>query len=242
MQNVTVLTELDKLRAQRNRLQGRIAKQSAAVAEAAQDLKTAKLRLNAAKARRARQDGLVDLELAIERTDRPALQARIETAKSERDRFAAAQAEIQTAEKAAAQAQAKLDQMTKRLPEIEVEMAELETRREIYQADTELDQICTVYKLGFVLILEFILRTWFASMRISLHGFMRQILSLPGTRTLEGKVEHIRIKASPNLEVMLAVEAVCERVNAVGFVRKGRTVRLSVDWGPTAQRRGANSS
>lgn len=242
VQNVTVLTELDKLGAQRNRLQERIAKQSAAAAEAAQDLKTAKLRLNAAKARRARQDGLVDLELTIEHADRPTLQARIEVAKSERERFAVAQTGIQAAEKAVATEQAKLGQMTKRLPELDAEIAELETRREIYQADTELDQICTVYKLGFVLILELILRTWFAGMRISLNGFMRQILSLPGTRTIEGKVEHIRIKASPNRETMLVVEAACERVNAVGFVRDGRAVRLSVDWGPAAQRRGANSS
>ncbi len=241
VQNFTVLTELDKLRAQRNRLRGRIAKQSAILADSAKGVKTAKLRFNAAKARRARQDGLVDLELAIEHTDRQSLQARIETTKTERDRHAIAQADIQVAEQTVAKAQAKLDQMTKRLPEIEAEMAELETRKEIYQADTELDQICTVYKLGFVLILEYVLREWFGGMRISLNGFMRQILSLPGTRTIEGKIEHIRIKASRNREIMLAVEAACERVNELGLVRKGRTVRLSVDWGPTAQRRGANS-
>jgi len=242
VQNFTVLTALDKLRAQQGRLVARIAKQSAAVAGAAQAVTASKLRLNAAKARRARQDGLVDLELAARHTDRQALQARIETAKIERDRHTGAVAEIQEAEKGVAKAQAKLDQMNKRLPEIEAEIAELATRKEIYQADTELDQICTVYKLGFVLILEFVLRTWFAGMRISLDRFMRQILSLPGTRTIEGKIEHVRIKASRDRDVMLAVEEACERVNRLGVVRNGRTVRLSVDWGPAAQKRGANGS
>lgn len=242
VQNVTVLTALDELRAQRNRLEARIAKQTVAVSDAAQGVKTAKLRLNAAKARRARQDGLVELELAIEHTDRQALQARIETAKAERDRHTGAVSQIQEAETGLAKEQGKLAKMTKRLPEIEAEMAELATRKEIYQADTELDQIYTVYKLGFVLILEFILREWFAGMRISLDGFMRQILSLPGTRTFEGKTEHVRIKASRNQDIMRAVEAACERVNALGLVRNGRIMRLSVDWGAGAQRRGANGS
>ncbi len=242
VQNFTVLTALDKLRAQRSRLMARIAKQSVVVADTMQAVTTSKLRLNAAKARRARQDGLVDLELAARHTDRQALQARIETAKIERDRHTGAVAEIQEAEQGVAKAQAKLDQLNKRLPEIEAEMAELDTRKEIYQADTELDQICTVYKLGFVLILEFVLRTWFAGMRISLDRFMRQILSLPGTRTIEGRIEHVRIKASRDRDVMLAVEAACERVNSLGVVRNGRTVRLSVDWGPPARMRGANGS
>ena len=242
VQNITVLTALDKLRAQRNRLEARIAKQTAAVTDAAQGVKTAKLRLNAAKARRALQDGLVDQELATQHTDLQALQARIETSKTERDRHTGAVAQIQTAEKERDAEQAKLDRMSKRLPEIEAEMADLATRKEIYQADTELDQICTVYKLGYALILEFVLREWFAGMRISLDGFMRQVLSLPGTRTFEGKIEHVRIKASRNQEIMLAVEKACERVNALGLVRDGRIMRLSVDWGPGAQRRGANGS
>ncbi len=135
-----------------------------------------------------------------------------------------------------------MEELKKRLPTLETRKAELESRKEIYQADTELDQVMTVFKLGFALICEWVLREYFGGMRLSLYGFMRYILSLPGTRTLEGKLEHIRIKASPNKEMMLAVEAACERVSALGIVRNGRKVRLSVDWGSDARMHGAKGA
>ena len=122
------------------------------------------------------------------------------------------------------------------------EIALLEERREIFQADTELDSLMTTLKLFFALLCEYAARTYFPGLRISLHGFMRQILTLPGTRTIEGRAEHIRIKASPNREIMMAVEAACERINAREIVRNGRTVRLSVQWQEGAQLRGVKVS
>jgi len=236
--NATVLTELDKARNHRNRLVKRIARREAGLGEAQEALRVAKLRVNAAKARQARQDGLVDQELAAKRTDRQALQARVESAKTERSRKDGALTGVAEAEKRVAKEEAKLQQDKKRLPGLDAEIQDLESRKEIYQADTEMDRIATAFKLGFVLICEYLLREYFGGMRIALPGLMRQILSLPGTRTIEGNVEHIRLRASPNTEIMAAVEAACERVNAREIVRNGRIVRISVDWPPKARNRG----
>jgi hypothetical protein len=69
---------------------------------------------------------------------------------------------------------------------------------------------------------------------------MRQILSLPGTRTIEGRVEHIRLHASPNREIMRAVEAACARANALQLRRQGRLIHLSVDSAPHARNQPSN--
>ncbi|MDE3076147.1 MAG: hypothetical protein KGJ86_12035 [Chloroflexota bacterium] len=236
--NATVLTELDKARCHRDRLVERIARREAGLLKARETLGVAKLRVNAAKARQARQDGLVDKELAAKRTDRQALQARVETAKAERSRKDEALTGVVQAEKRVAEEESWLQRDEKRLPKLDAEIRDLESRKEIYQADTEMDRIATAFKLGFVLICEHMLREFFGGMRLSLPGLMRQILSLPGTRTIEGNVEHIRLRASPNKAIMAAVEAACERVNAREIVRNGRVVRLSVDWPDEARKRG----
>lgn len=242
VQNVTVISKLDELQNRRKNLTTSIEKQQEKVRSVRDKLRQARLRVNAAKARRARQDGLVDEVVAARKIDRDLLQGRIEVTQAERERLAMAEGEVRKTEKVAAAEEAKLGKLERTLPEVTKEIATLEERREIYQSDTELDSLMTCFKLFFVLICEFVLREYFDGLRLSLHGFMRQVLSLPGTRTLEGKVEHIRIKASPNREIMQAVAAACERVNARGVVRNGRTVRITVQWDGGAHRRGANGS
>lgn len=242
VQNVTVISKLDELRNRERNLAASIEKQREKVRSVRDKLTKARLRLNAAKARRARQDGLVDDAVDARKIDRELLQGRIEVTQAERERLAKAEDDIRKVERVAAKEDAKLGKLERALPEVAEEIATLEERREIYQSDTELDSLMTTFKLFFALICEFALREYFGGLRMSLHGFMRQVLALPGTRTIEGKVEHIRIKASPNREIMQAVAGACERINARGVVRNGRTVRLSVQWDAGARMRGANGS
>ena len=238
VQNFTILSKLDKLRVQRERVQARLERQTETIRAAQQELTRTRRRLNAAKARRARQDGLLDTTIQA-RPKRSQIQERVEVTRSERERMAEAEAGIRTAETALSEAVAKAETLRKKLPALESEIATLESRKEIYQADTELDEIMTAFKLGFALLCEHAMRLFFPELRLSLNGFMRQVLSLPGTRIVEGRVDHIRIKASPNNDMMKAVEAACERVNAIGIVRNGRTIKLSVDWPQIARMHGS---
>lgn len=242
VQNITVLTRLDRLRATKDRLHARITRQEGDVTSAQRTLTKAKLRLNAAKARQVRHDDLLDDAAEHPRRAGAALQRRIETTRAERDRFSVADAAVREAEATLQTTQEKLDDLQAKLPKLGVEMAQLETRKQIYQADTELDQIMTVFKLGFALLCEAAMRLFFPDLRYSLHGLMRQILSLPGTKTIEGKIEHIRIHASPNREVMRAVEAACARANDLQLRRQGRIIHLSVDSAPYARIQRVNST
>ncbi len=230
VQNVTVLTELDRLQNQRNRLKERLGKLRMQAATTREALIKARRTCNAAKARRARQDGLVKAELEAPNLDRSTLETRINVTQAERDRLAEAQTRVEEVETQLQKQENEIQKAESRLPELDREIAKLESRKEIYQPDTALDSIATTFKLGFALLCEHLILTYFAGMPISLHGLMHRVLSLPGTRTITGKVEHIRIRASRDRELMLAVEAACARVNERKIVRNGRTIKLSVDW------------
>lgn len=239
VQNVTVLTELDRLQNQRNRLKERLGKLRMQAATTREALTKARRACNVAKARRVRQDGLVKAELTASHLDRSILETRIHVTQAERDRLAEAQTRVEAVKTQLQKQENEIHKAESRLPELDREIAKLESRKEIYQPDTALDSIATTFKLGFALLCEHLILTYFAGMRISLHGLMHRILSLPGTRTITGKVEHIHIRASRDRDLMLAVEAACARVNERKIIRNGRTVKLSVDWEEPAQLHGS---
>ncbi len=114
------------------------------------------------------------------------------------------------------------------IPKLDEKEALLASRREIYQADTELDRIVSVYKLAFVLLCEVALREFFAGLNISLATFMRQILTLPGKRVVDGYQEFIQLATPPNKETLAALQGACERVNALKLRRNGLVLRMSV--------------
>lgn len=235
--NVAVVTELEKLQARRPKLLTRIERQGAAVKTAKKALSQQRLALNAAKARRRRHDERVADELLVAQPDPIAVWDQVEVIKAERDRHAAAMAGVEEAEAAHQAAAAKLAETRASLPKLDARIAELESRREIHRADTELDRIVTVYKLGFVLLCELVLREWFGGTRISLATFMRQVLTLPGTRTVEGFQEHVKLACPPNPEVREMLEAACKHVNGLKLRRNGLVLRLAVEPPPAGRNR-----
>lgn len=113
------------------------------------------------------------------------------------------------------------------------ERAVLETRREIYQTDVELDQILSVLKLGCALLVQVLLHQFFGGLAIGFNTFITQIFALPGTRIVTDTTETIRFRANRrNPKLMKELEQACQRFNAINHQRKGRTVRFEVAWPP----------
>ena len=109
----------------------------------------------------------------------------------------------------------------------------LESRREIYQTDVELDQILSVLKTGFLLLLQALIHTFFGSMRIDLMRFAAQILMMPGTRIRTDTTETVRFIAHRrNPEMMDALEKACQTFNALRHHHGGRLVRFELYWPP----------
>jgi flagellar biosynthesis GTPase FlhF len=236
--NASALKELARLRGQRQKVETQIGRKQADLRAAQEKDRTAKLQLNAAKARRKRQDNLVAEQLSAPVPDREKLESRIETTQDERERFSAAEKAVRAAAAKVQEQSAKLANLTEKLPAIDDEIAKQESRKEIYEPDTELQGIVTASKLGFVQLCQVTILLFFAGIRISVSRFIREVLQLPGTRFLDDSIERVCIKASRNRKVMEAVEAACERANALGVVRNGRIVQFSVDWSNSARMEG----
>jgi len=155
-------------------------------------------------------------ELAVARRDREVQGLRLREAKR---RLQEAQDKVATIE----------SQISRKTEEREV----LNTRREIYQTDVELDQILSVLKVGFLLILQDLIHRFFESMRIDLITFAHQILLLPGERIRTRETETIRFRAHRrNREMMSALEKACDLFNALRHRHDGRLVRFEVFWPP----------
>ena len=228
VENVAVVTELDRLPDRRKRLEKQIGGQEKVVTDLYALLKEARKAVTKAEERRARQDGQVAKELFAEAPDLDVVCARVDMVIGERDRLAGAKEAAAAAEVEHRAAVAKLAALRQEFPKLDEKAKLLDSRKEIFQADTELDRIFSIYKLGFVLLCELALREFFEGLNISLATFMRQILTLPGKRVVDGYQEFIQLAIPPNKEIRAALEAACERVNAQKLRRNGLVLRLSV--------------
>jgi hypothetical protein len=109
----------------------------------------------------------------------------------------------------------------------------LATHREIYQTDVELDQILSTLKVGFLLVLQFLIHRFFASMKIDLLTFAYHILLLPGERIRTEDTETVRFRAHRrDPEMMAALEKACAEFNVLQHRHDGRLVRFELYWPP----------
>lgn len=239
VQNVVVLGDLDDRQATLEKMRERLERKKQEAAKLRQQLIKAKRTRNAAIARQSRQEDFLAEEMESPYLDRGALQHHFDKSLEAREQQGEAIEKIAKVEQKHRLAAAAVAKIEDRIPGLEAEIEKLQGRKEIYQPDVELDTFFAGCKLGFVLLIQAALSMFFPGLKISLHGFIRYIFSLPGTSTVEGKVEHIRIRASIDRDVMRVVEAACERANELGLTRNGRKIKLSVDWGPVATVRGA---
>ena len=243
VQNVAVVTELDRIPTRRAKLEKRIEAQKAVVGSAYAALKAARKAVKKAEERRAKQDGRVAAALYVDAPDPDVICERVDAVITERDQLAEAKAAAETAWGEHEQAVEKLAGLREELPKLAARAAFLESRKEIFAADTELDRIVSVFKLGFVLLAEVALREFFPESTISLPTFIRQILTLPGKRVVEGHQEFVHLAPPPNKEIRHALEHACERVNALKLRRNNLTLRLCVGLpGPGQHQRSRRSS
>lgn len=131
------------------------------------------------------------------------------------------------------QALTKVEKLEETLIEKKALSELLESRREIYQTDVDLDQIISVLKTGFLLLLQSLLHMFFGSMKIDLLTFANQILLMPGVRLRTETTETVRFFAHRrNPKMMEALEEACRKFNTLRHYHNGRLVRFELYWPP----------
>lgn len=151
-------------------------------------------------------------------------------AQSEYDRLKPIVAEAKRRNETALEKEAATD---KQITQKREKKSLLESMREIFQTDVGLDLILSILKTGFLLVLQYVLRTFFGGMKIDLLTFANHILLLPGVRIRTDTTETIRFYAHRrNPEMMAALEKACDLFNALRHHHDGRLIRFEVFWPP----------
>lgn len=238
--NVTVIDSITQLDAQVERLdvrrqkgQERVAQTATTLHQREVDLKRTKRTLDSAeKARHSlREQGKTHTAAYARQGERKA----IAKGHLENQKLKASEARRRHRD-----SQDKLKAVDNKIADKKTEKARLESRREILQTDVELDQGLSVLKAGFVLILQFLLRTFFNNLKMDPVTFANQILLLPGVRLTTDTTVTIRFQAHRrNPEMMEALEKACEIFNSMRHTRDGRLLRFEVSWPPGTRRHAA---
>lgn len=231
--NITVVDQMTKLAAQIERVDEKLQKARTEekgalddLLEATttkQDMQSAKKTLQAQEKHVAKQSGkhTTTYQLAASEAREAASEAEV------------AKLKLEKAKSQHEQARTKVEKLAATLIEKKAISQMLESRREIYQTDVELDQIISVLKVGFLLILQWLLHMFFGSMKIDLLTFANQILLMPGVRLRTETTETVRFTAHRrNPEMMQAIDKACRLFNALRHHHNGRLVRFELYWPP----------
>ena len=236
--NVSVVTELDKLQNELVRQQARVQQLQSEQAAALRHDQAQQVLLRRRERRYETVTGHIDDAIARGAHVTPALQKKSIERKS-------LQKEISRGIAAAARRQTSLDRLSSRLEaathKVEVRGAHrdsLESRRRIFRHDVELDSLFALLKVGLVLLVTFVLKEYLGDARMAPVTFLERLATLPGRLRLTPALEIVTFDYNTrDPEVMALLSAHADAINARRLrTRSGRILRIAVDPAPPPYR------
>lgn len=231
--NITVVDQITRLRAQTQRITEKLEQAKAETRQAVvelQEVKKANQDLTAAmKTLQSWQE-----EVAKHNDeDSPVCQRAVAEAHEAVSAVEVTKLQLEKAEAHHRHVLAKTEMLESTLSEKRALADKLESRREIYQTDVELDQTLSILKCGFLMVLQHLIHTYFGSLTIAPLTFANQILLIPGERLRTKETETIRFRAHRrNPEMMKLLEEACAKFNTQRRRLDGRLMRFEVSWPP----------
>lgn len=135
-------------------------------------------------------------------------------------------------------AQGKVQRTHKRLDGYQTERATLETRREIFAHDVELDSLFSLLKVGLVFLVTYVLRNYLGDAKMDPATFLERVATLPARLTMTPHLELLTFDHNTrDPDVMGLLRANCEAINKLGLrTRSGRRLQIHVDPEPELNR------
>ena len=114
----------------------------------------------------------------------------------------------------------------------------LDSRRQIFRHDVELDSVFAVLKVGLVLLVSFVLKEYLGDARMEPVTFLERLATLPGRLRTLPELEIVTFDYNErDPEVMALLAAHREAINARRLrTRSGRVLRIEVDPAPPPHR------
>lgn len=114
----------------------------------------------------------------------------------------------------------------------------LESRRTIFKHDVELDSLFSLFKVGLVLMVTFVLKEYLANARMDPVTFLERLATLPARLRLTPQLEILTFeynKRDPDIMALLTEQ--CEAINSRQLrMRSGRILQVRVEPPPPPRR------
>ena len=126
----------------------------------------------------------------------------------------------------------------RRIKEQRAHRTELESRRHIFRHDVELDSIFGLLKVGFVLLVTYVLKEYLGGASMEPVTFLERFATLPGRLRTTSQLEIVTFECNHrDPEMMALLETHVEAINGLRLpTRAGRVLRIAVDPAPVPRR------
>jgi hypothetical protein len=236
--NVSVVTELDKLAGQVRRLQERMQKTYKEQKDTTSKLKDETRELRRQERRYETVSRHVEAQMKEGQQITASLQAKSEEQQSLVKQISKQKGKVEKLENKKDSLTDKLSKSQDKLDSYLTKSEELESRRRIFRHDVELDSIFSLLKVGLVLLVTYVLKEHLGDARMEPVTFLERMATLPA-----------RLRKTPELEiltfyynyrdpdVMAILAENCETINSRKVrMRSGRVLRIQVDPAPPPKR------
>jgi len=236
--NVSVLTELDKLNARLRRLVERTDVKSGEIVEMTAELMEQEKELKQQQRRHETVSRQMEkLVMGGERITAK-LQALVEEQRQVREKVAAVEQAVEKFQQKVHDTAAQCNRIKADFEKCYEKREALESRRRIFKHDVELDSLFSVLKVGMVLLVTYVLKEYLGDARMEPVTFLERLATLPARLRMTPGLEIVTFEYNHrDPDVMAILAEHCETINARQLrTRSGRVLRIQVDPPPPPKR------
>ena len=236
--NISVLTELDKLDGQMRREQVRQEKAMIQQQQASVALKEAKQDLRRTQGRQQTVNRQLQQRIEQGTVITQKLQGLIDEQHHLATETLRGTAAVDTLHKQQDQLQTKIEQISTTLDRCANRQDVLDGRRRIFRHDVELDSLFSVLKVGLVMLITYVLKEYFGDACMDAVTFLERVATLPAHLRLTPELEILTFEYNRrDPDVMAIIEQQCEAINDRQIrMQSGRILRILVEPPPPPRR------
>ena len=236
--NVSVVTELDKLDNEIVQMQSTVDALEVETAAAEKKQNTEQTLLRRHERRMETVTRRIDSAIAGGTPVTPALQRLSTERRSIQKQIARGAARIARGQKIIERSSSRTEAAERGLAERRARHEKLDSRREIFRHDVELDSLFAVLKVALVLLVRFALKEYLGGSSMAPVTFLERLATLPGRVRMMPDIEIVTFDYNTrDPEVMALLATHREAINARRLrTRSGRVLRIEVDPAPSPRR------
>ncbi|MCP4122052.1 MAG: hypothetical protein GY751_09890 [Bacteroidetes bacterium] len=235
--NISVVTELDKLALKSKNAEERLLRQQTNEEDCKQRIIDEKRILGRKIRRQETVQGHVKAKLKPGKSITRSLQQLVEEQRVLSNEIAKKKDKLSKFQECYDKTKSLVEKTRNRIDGYKERKEKLESRRKIFAHDVELDSLFSLMKVGLVLMVTYVLREYFGGACMEAITFLERVATLPA-----------RLRMTPNLEiltfdynrrdpeVMSLLATHCNAINKRGLrTRSGRKLRILIEPDPTVR-------